>query len=695
MSARSELAFTLALVATASGGCSLVNKPDRGQIIIGRDAGPTDAGSFDAGVDAGDGGIDARVLDGGCPQFELQEVSCDNLIDDDCDGLIDCADNAGCGGAPACCGAGGAPEDTPRWPDIRWRQLTRMPADPPVTTSGVITAFGTSGTPQALKHDLCTPLALGLRLTVTLTPQGCASGTCSDSYAGVVFTGAMDFPPSGPLLDDLRVAMRADGIVEVTQNRSIIAVTDTPVTATSTATVLSIELSIGGDAAGHATVFAEVTAPAPPPAPAGTTLTILARRPVIPIGQLVSGPAYLGCDPLAGLYVAVEGARNGVHVGALQMQQLACANPSRFDPPGATIVSGTVRSGTWAAGGIGAPALASYRVTGSPRYDLVYDATNQARSDEAFTPLLFAVGRAKASDVPAPTWSESLAGAPVRSDPSMCLPGDTGAPCTWSVREPTLLSLGAVLDGFVAHAGPGDVYELQPIQTTPDVGAEQLSNPLSMAGPVTAADLSDAFDSGGALLPRCRSLRDPALVFAGRADGSDGFWLFFTCERVLGTKDIRAVKLNSRLLLAGSTHVVVVATPERVGREGALGLHGPEVVTQLGVDVLGARTDAFRVWFVATAGSGRTTIWLAQAQGQAGSAPVFELYPINPILTPSSPELDCEGTCSIGSLSVTRRVNELGQLQFLLARSVDLPDGTRRFELLPMRQVLEELWRSM
>jgi hypothetical protein len=68
--------------------------------ICGGDGGPFDGGPFDGGFDSGfDSGMDSGP--DACGTTEV----CDNGVDDDCNGLIDCADPA-CGGARNCsCGA--------------------------------------------------------------------------------------------------------------------------------------------------------------------------------------------------------------------------------------------------------------------------------------------------------------------------------------------------------------------------------------------------------------------------------------------------------------------------------------------------------------------------------------------------------------------------------------------------------------
>jgi hypothetical protein len=76
------------------------------------DAGMADAGMADAGeLDAGelDGGTDAGVVDAGPPTAPAclpRETACDNMIDDDLDGLTDCADpdcdGSSCGGGQMC-----------------------------------------------------------------------------------------------------------------------------------------------------------------------------------------------------------------------------------------------------------------------------------------------------------------------------------------------------------------------------------------------------------------------------------------------------------------------------------------------------------------------------------------------------------------------------------------------------------------
>jgi hypothetical protein len=72
--------------------------PDAGDL----DGGPLDAGALDAGTDAGV--VDAGPLT--APACVPRETVCDNMIDDDLDGLTDCADpdcaGLGCGAGKMC-----------------------------------------------------------------------------------------------------------------------------------------------------------------------------------------------------------------------------------------------------------------------------------------------------------------------------------------------------------------------------------------------------------------------------------------------------------------------------------------------------------------------------------------------------------------------------------------------------------------
>lgn len=688
MSRRAKVTLTAALVAllgAASAGCSILNKPDRNQIRFGTDAGTMDSGGVDAGVDAGDGGVDAEVLDGGCARYQPQETRCDNDLDDDCDGFTDCEDNAGCGSAAVCCTMGSSVSTM--WTSTTptgWAPLPRAPGDITVA-SGTITSFGSSGDTQAIERTSCTPIVLGLRVTAVLTPiaNDCTAGTCA-SYAGIVLTGARAFPPTGPLLDDLRVAMRSDGIVEVTQNRVVVAASMTPVAPSEDATV-EIELSLGGDAAGSPVVFARIGIQ--------SGETILQGEPLIPLGQLVSTGT---CADGPGLYIAVEGANSNVHVGTVTVEQLQCANPSRFTaPPGPTMttLSGSeVGAGGWANGGIGAPSLASYAdVGGDPRYDLLFDATDRARSNETFERLIFAIGRAHAPDV-TDVWVAAHGGTPpVLSEPS-------------GVREPFLLRepldgtgrpFSGVLNGyyaFVPDAGSPDVYALARFTTASggDADLVAVAGSTLAAGALGAAVDPWSTTTPPATLPACVSLRDPALALAGDVLSRDGYWLFFTCVRDTGRSDIRALRLEATFAPRSTTPVVVM-TPERLGVAGELGLRSPEPIFKH-ADMT---PSALRVWFVATARSGATAVWLAQSQYEAGGTPGFELYPINPVLTPDSPGIACGPGCSVSlsSLAVARRIDETDTLQFLLARSVDRSSGTREFDLVPLQQTLELFWQ--
>lgn len=665
----------VAFLAFALGGCSILVQPDYDAIAPDFDAGP------DARVDPPDGGPDSGPPDSGpqdsgpdeCVPQQTLETSCDDGKDNDCDGLVDCFD-FDCRGVATCCRRGDATAHC-----LSSASFTRLPvgAGAEVLFSGALCApndalveFGPAGITRALVSD-CQPINFGMELRASFRiDTSCASpGACSD-YAALALTPVRTLVDGEPLISELRVVVSPAGSVEIDRAGTRIGAGLPAGTFRADDRVdFVVSLEPGPDDRGRDVLYATVDV-------VGRG-RILERTAVMPLDTLrcisPSGTS-------VGLYLAIEGAGNDVHVvGPVTTSERACANPSQFraqsEPSLATPSS-------CAPGGAGAPALVSYcrgncAGEGPPQYqsDLWVDASDDQRADEIIRFVDFGIcGYAWQS----PRFPSGTAGDDwtARGAPGFLWPID---PEWRSAREPTLLAIsddaGATRVEKLWYAYAERTEEGSEVYA---IYAGEVLTGTAHAAPRPTTPLLRPEQAG------CTSVRDPLLLahYAGTPGSHyvDGAWLVFTCEQGGGVpRSIRAARITPELtVMAGSFETVLTSA---IGSYAERGVFAAEGFTEPG-DPL-----TLRLWFLTRDGSG---VHLAYAQGRSDDPdvlPSVEPYPANPILAGDSPILggDCAAGCTLTGATVTPSTELASHYQFLIARSRVTPTGPVH-DLVPLLQ---------
>lgn len=659
---RRHRAFTVTRLLALMGGlcligCSLLNAPDRRLL------------SSDASVDASDGDMDG---DTGVP-----EEICDNGLDDDGNGLSDCVDFA-CAGRAQCCDVGSVVLQETWDPgdnlSATWAAIPSGSAGYPVRelvsgTPNITTFEGSSY--SAILTRVCIPLALGLDLTFTLSPT--SVGTCTqDCEAGLVLTGAKDLLEGERLPDDLAVRMDSEGLLTVTQAGRRLA-TATERTGAGQRTRITLRLGPtfrDGEAVMEATLTAHNLE-------TDAREVLLENQAFLARADLVDNLAR--CDESEGLFVALEGHGDRVHVGALEATTLRCANPDQFQvPPDAPLTATRLGVGAWAEGGIGRPALVSSQNGADIQWDLLFDATNVDRQSERFISLGFALGHAQSTTWNASPWIQRD-GPKLGNDPPAC----TGESCgeDEAFREPSAF---ASLDGASRIS---QLYSAFARRRPTTDGSERYGlwaqlmsrDPNTVDAPRATAVLDE--DEG------CLSLRTPAITPAGASFLERGFLLFYTCERGDDASEIRVLRLSASLEPMGSSAAVVTA--ERLGDYAAGGVDSPAVWADFDP---ASDSGVYRLWFIAhSRGGAQSSVAMMQAQVDTGNVlPSFQPYPGNPVLTAGDEALGgCAGTCTISGISVTRRADSTQTVRLLVAHDENNA-GTTTYTFAP----LEQFWHS-
>ncbi len=702
------------MLATALAGCTLVNAPKKppdggfndaahdADASADGDAGGPDTEDCTNGVDDNEDGLtdcadpqcDERRCDddGGCRcrGGRATETDCNDGLDNDGDALTDCADYD-CASQPDvdCCGEDVTPpatwpNETSTWPsdqtalEAEW-ETTSASGALPVRNDGKLTEFEDTD-PFALVHYACLSLALGATFEASFTPMGpvsrhgCASdeGRCQ-SFAAMVLSPVRRALPGRRLLDDLAVVFYPNGRVEVTQGGSPLATGQ--LSSLATEYRATVEFTPDIDPAGRAALRAEVRVGRP-----GMEAELTWNGYPLLQEQLIDDGV---CATVPGLYLAFEGFLDGVVVGRLhEATPRACINPNQFSQTAAILtadgadatadlnLSPPDAGAEWADEGIGSPSL----FLSDSLWHVMVEATNDQPELEVVAHVGYAIGHASARGWPSDEWTARPSTPRLGDQPPSCLDMSCATPPTSSFRDPYLFEKGGLL--FVAVAAETFTDGMPTGKHTIRIGNAGGSATITVGDPLLEPDASG-----------CDDLRDP--VVTPRPGGEDGtdYWLFFTCVRD-GRGSIAVVPLIDaggwRLL--GAAPVFLLA-PEDVGSFGAGGVHSPAVVLDESGDEV-----TFRLWFLGQNRAGTTAVGLALGAPKDGfpddrattsDRPVLEPYRANPVLQNTDRAFrGCEG-CTIEGLSVTRMDN--ATLRFLVARRVPLTDG-RRYELVPFDQ---------
>lgn len=684
---------------------------------------------YDAGLDGGapDGGCDAAccgaeccdgsdcgVPDVGTPR--VRERVCGDGLDNDDDGLEDCAD-FDCASYAACC-ADGALLFQEDWTSadltFLWNHLPSvMPTSSPMTQTedGTVMLSGwPDAEPHALAFHRCIPLALGAELSfdviATARDSVCAVGDATghepcDRYAAVVLSPVRDTALAQPLFEDL--AIRVHGDVRLLPNTPLIL------------NHAMVRVTQGGEEKGRLLIDPEVryratvrVTPSVQGAFASLRADLELRRADAPMAEpailsdifitrqaaLVTGAT--GCAEVGGLYAAVEMVGDGARLGPLRAEALECANPSQFQtaPMGTVTLTSDSLGVPDSYGGahVGSPSLGSSFNNASdtvPRWDLFFEATNDLPELALFAPVGHAIAHARTGTFGALPADWTTSSTPrLGSDPPSCLV--SGSTCSGpSVRDPFLLlrrTVDDVLQDFTlafAAARPEGSHELRVEENV----SFSPSAPLGGSGVVLMSP--DA---------ACVDLRDPSLVAV--EGGSEGFWLFFTCVPSDGVSEIRAARLDNVVSLRSGTEIERVVAPAAFGALAAGGVFGAEPIVRSG-----ARGLTLQLWMVARDGAGDTSLVLVTGQLPTVAAtdggmpeappletlPALEPYLANPVLRSDDPALGgCPGFCRITGLAVSDTAGTPEELRFVVARRVVLGADDAHSELVPLTQT----WRT-
>ncbi len=660
----------------ALSGCTLLNAVDYNKLDAS-DAGPDamDSGDLDAGdADAGDGG-DADAGDTGPLCKDIPE-DCDNTLDDNCNGLVDCNDFA-CGQLEKCCSRG--TENVLDFNSgITWDAIPDPPMTRPDLDGNRIIKFAGTGAPTGLLTS-CLPLEAGyeIRTAFTLARMTC-DDLSYDCFARIALTPTPGSSPGSRILEDIGIEMKSDGHLVVTSASSTLPTEAIDGVGVGGTINVVLTLTAGAYPGGEPALLATVRA-----APGGGSgSVILQDEPIAPLDRLLGGEAGTDCRETRGLRLAVEGAGSQIHVEPIRTLTLQCLNLGRFDDPttdGDSLSAGPVDSSladlqwtSWGSGGVGAPSLVQHTSTPDTFWDVFGDATDLDRGEEGATPLSFRIGH---STVGVTEWNADEWVTTAMTRPRF---GPNCAPDCWSdsysIREPSVVNTGAGSTFDMAAAVRDtsmdrDTYGLHvgPIAKSPDNRSDDLPVTIMPAAP-------------------CNSLRHPALV-PRNPDGSDGYWLFFACETATEVFDIRAVKLTNSLTVDGVFPGESIFDSS-LGPFASSAVYAPEVL----VDYDAGGHHTFRMWFLARNGDQEVSVGMAQGQLDDDQImndqpPSFELYGANPILEDGPTFFDDCADCVTTGLAVLR-VDET-TLRFLFARSADDGDlWDRRF--VPA----EQYWRA-
>jgi len=654
--------WVAASIALLTGGCSLLNAPDRNLLPP-------------------DGGVRSGI-----------ELFCDDGLDDDGDLAFDC-DDPDCAEEPACCERQ-TPTLSEDWTaaDLRvgWTfaptaEAPWVPMRPSLDGTTFLGGFLPDDSPRSLVSNDCVSLALGGWVNSTLRStdsDGCTSDATCDRYAGVVLTVATDSAPGSKLQDELAVTLHAGGLVLVTQADVEIA--------RATATVdkdvdVEIELRPVLDDDNQPMLKALVTVAGNP---------VLEDFTVMPIENMVTTA---DCAEVPGLHLAAQGRGSDVYVGPLGSAKQDCANPSQFDEQSATLSASSLEfTPSWVEAYVGSPALASSRNSVSDiQWDLIVEGSNHGPELEPTTHIGYALGHARAATDEGGDWRldswETSASPKVGDDPPSCLDGSCSD--NRSVREPHLLAElndeQELRDLVLSFA-----REVVSEPSERDLFGIQIVRPVG--GPTTALTLPSTPTLSPDEIPECVSLRDPALIPVD-PEALQGYWLLFTCIDGGGAaSEIHATRISRALEVireGGGPMRRVVLVADELGPFAAAGIRSAEPLVSFEED--GMR---LRIWFLAQSTPGDWAVALAEARTHDTSILEFELpepvpFPVNPILSNASTLVrsGCLGEeCNITGIAVTPRADDPSRLRFLLARRLNLPDGSRTDQLIP----LEQTWRK-
>ncbi len=651
-------------------GCSIFDKPDPSRLDGGRF--PSDIG-IDMGPDAG---IDAYVdpHDGGpdvgdafvCPHSS--ESNCGDGHDDDCDGLIDCADpDCIVNQSPACCTAGVPTvvehftKDATGWStEANWVAPTSIED---AITSNMLLLMGASLT--GMVNRTCLRVDLGTELHFTFQALPCTGAECDGRMEVVLGPSAMF---TGMLTDDLAIR----GVVTDPGNLRIDIVQGGTVRSSSTGaygtglTMVTVDLA-PGLARGVPAIIATVSASL-----SGGAREVLASQ------IYVTDRDIFGTSSCHGLHLGVQGSGSHVALDDVGITQLDCSNPARFDTvhdDSDTIdavtmsVADPTRTTGWGHGGIGDPALVQSVISSHPTFTLLFDGSPVDRASDVIGHLPLQIGGDDTSEHGSgsdlifvddcsrwqprgggigcmPSTSMPIVDPPlVRRDPTL-YPNDPTGPTSFITAWVGETSAGSDLALFTGLMGT--------------------STPSHATGTQTTIDHET-----------CTSFRNPLLLpWPGMPAH---YLLFYVCDTFPPV--VRAATFDP----SGPTARAIDGLELGPTELGPLAAQGVVDIAGVVYEYAGATT--YRLWLATRPTTTETAVLYVEGVVPMGEMlPVFTPFAGNPVLTEQSPVFgSCSFGCQLHGITATRIQNDWTHVRLLVERWVDSGSGLQ-YGLVPLQQ---------
>ena len=679
MRALASFALALALI-----GCSIFDKPDPSRLDGGRSR-------DDVGVDGGvDTGIDAASFDGGIDGGDaamcahLSEGMCGDGRDDDCDGLIDCADpDCVVHQDPACCvsGTSAVTETFTKSAGI-WTTASNWTAPASMSnaiSSNALVEMG-SGPLIGMVNTTCLHVDLGTELRFAFTASPCTGTDCDGRMEVVLGPSAMF---NGMLTDDLAVrGIATEGgplRIEVVQGGSVRRSSTMPFGTLRTDVTITLS---PGLARGMPAIVATVVA----------TQGVLREELATQI--YVTDRDIFGTSTCHGLHLGVQGVGRHVALDDVRIAQLDCSNPAHFtkvrddaaslDATTMSVFDSTHMTG-WGSGGIGDPALfeGAFGPAAPRGFTLLYDGSTFDRSTETFAHLPLSIGGADTRQL-------SMGEPVLVDDCSLWQPrGSHVAACTAQpmasgnsiiesalvMRDPTLYPSNrnaASIDSFlVAWVG----------ETTPGSGLVLYDTTLAPALTTRIGALPDPTPIEN---ESCLSIRNPLLLPLVGGDANQ--WLvFYVCERTVFPPVVHAAVLSTGGTSSAQRILDLELGPTQLGSLAQLG-----VIDIAGVVFEYAGAPTYRLWLVTRPTTMDTAVLYVEGSPPMASTdhiPSFTSFAGNPVLTENSPVFgSCMSGCQLHGITATRISDDPTRVRLLVDRWVTAGAG-ETYSLIPLEQV--------
>ena len=674
---RSSLALALSLLT----GCSIIHHASGDR-------------PHDAGLDVSDAPLpDTNPPDDAGPDTNpdawrcahTKEVSCSNGVDDDCDGLIDCADpDCVLASDPACCTPGAA-TTTEHFDKLGgvWTSSSNWNAPASmvnaIDASNALSQMGSGTPPIGMVNLTCMHVDLGTEIRFKMRATPCTGTDCAGHMEVAIGT----FLAFGGALDgDLTVRGTVDTMhglrIDVLEGATVRASSVMPL-GFSTADVV-ITLS-PGVADAHPVIVGTVTV--------SNEMTMTAETIVTQIR--VTDRSIFGTSGCHGLHLGVEGTGTHVALDDVAITQLDCANPGRFDAlrDDALAIDGVTTSVSsadhtmgWGRGGIGDPALLEGAVGGVHRFFLMFDGSSVDRATDFIGHLPLSIGGADTSATSGPgnlvlvndcsRWMPRGPGGSACTAPAMASGHDV-IESSLVMRDPTI---------FPENGNPTTMTSLRVAWVGEDVVSgsplrlytSTLPLPLaSRLGSVPTASTIEGEDLGS-----CPSIRNPLLL---PIMGDTANWLlFYVCDRFPPV--VHAATLHS-----GTGNATRFPTFE-IGPAQLNHLADQGVTDIAGVMFVYNGVPTYRLWLTAhptTASS--SVLFLEGSPSAAGQPPMLVPFAGNPVLDERSPVFgSCGHGCQIHGITATRLSDQPTRVRLLIERWVDTGLGLQ-YGLIPLEQI--------